>query len=252
MTGGAHLIIPDAHAHPNYDNKRFKALGRYIAERQPETIICIGDFADMPSLSHYDKGKLSGEGRNYKKDIQCAIDAQDRLFTQLAKVRGYKPRMVMCLGNHEDRINRAVNDDRTLPYSTEDLQYEKFGWEVHPFLDVVTVDGICYSHYFATGVSGRAISGEAVARSLCNKLHCSAVQGHSHVFDHAERSRINKTKIFGLSVGCYVHEDMVEGWNRATSHMWWRGVVLLEDVDMLGYYDSITAITQRKILRDFL
>src|SRR5271166_5340735 len=135
MTGGAHLIIPDCHAHPNYDNKRFKALGRYIAERQPETIICIGDFADMSSLSHYDKGKLTGEGRRYKKDLEVVADAQARLFTPIIKVKGYKPRLIMCLGNHEDRITRAIQDDPTFEgqHGMEDLQYEQFGWEVHPF-----------------------------------------------------------------------------------------------------------------------
>lgn len=207
----------------------------------------------MPSLSMYDKGKLSAEGRRYRKDIECARDAQEKLFNQIVKPRGYKPKLVMTLGNHEDRINRAAADEACLEghLTTEDLYYEKFGWEVHPFLEVVTLDGISYSHYFASGVSGRPISGEGIGRTLCNKLHCSAVQGHSHIFDHAERSRIDKTKVFGLSVGCFVHENMVEGWNRATAHLWWRGVVLLEDLDGRGYYDSITAMTQRKLFRDY-
>ena len=53
------LIIPDCHAAPEYDNKRFSALGNFIVEQQPEIIVCLGDLADMPSLSSYD---LRGEG----------------------------------------------------------------------------------------------------------------------------------------------------------------------------------------------
>ena len=30
------LIIPDCHAAPEYDNKRFSALGNFIIEQQPE------------------------------------------------------------------------------------------------------------------------------------------------------------------------------------------------------------------------
>ena len=49
------LIIPDCHAHPDYDNNRFDWLGNLIIEERPDTILCLGDLADMPSLSSYDK-----------------------------------------------------------------------------------------------------------------------------------------------------------------------------------------------------
>jgi len=250
----SHLIIPDPHAHPNYSNERFKALGRLIAELQPTTIICLGDFADMPSLSSYDKGKKSFEGRRFKKDLEAVRDAQEKMFGQVAKrAPKYQPIWHMCLGNHEDRILRAVNDNAELEgtIGIESLEYDKFGWTVHPFLEPLILDGIGYQHYWATGVSGRPISGENVAKALCNKLHISAVAGHSHVLDHAERTRADKQKIFGLSAGCYVSPDYVEGWNMATAAMWWRGVIYLGDLDGRGYYDEMRQITLRKILRDF-
>jgi len=61
------LIIGDPHAHPDYDNKRFTALGKYILKTKPDIIVCLGDFADMPSLSSYDKGTKGFEGRRYKR-----------------------------------------------------------------------------------------------------------------------------------------------------------------------------------------
>lgn len=251
----SHLIIPDCHAHPNYSNERFKALGRLIAELQPTKIICLGDWADMPSLSSYDKGKKSFEGRRYRKDIDASRDAQEQMWNQVAKrAPRYNPEKDMCYGNHEDRILRAVEDDPKLEgtIGLENLEYEKFGWKTHTFLEPHTADGISYSHYFVSGVAGRAISGESIGKTLCNKLHVSTVQGHSHVFDHSERTRADRQKIFGFSAGCYNSVDHVEGWNRATAAMWWRGVVLLGDLDGRGYYDEFRAITQRKILRDYL
>ena len=50
------LVIPDCHAAPEYDNDRFTALGNFIVDEQPNIIVCLGDFGDMPSLSSYDKG----------------------------------------------------------------------------------------------------------------------------------------------------------------------------------------------------
>lgn len=253
MAAPTHFIIPDCHAHPDHDNKRFVALGRMIAELRPERVICIGDFADMPSLSLYDRGKKSFEGRRYKRDVAVALDAQEKLFAGISKARNYNPSLYMFLGNHEARIGRATQEDAKLDgtIGVADLKYEEHGWKVYPFQEPGTIDGINYCHYFVTGVMGRAIGGENIGKTMCNKLHASAVQGHSHILDHSERATASGNKIIGISVGCYTHPEMIEDWNRATVAMWWRGVVLLEQVDGSGYYDAMHTITQRKVLREF-
>ena len=53
------LIIPDAHAEPNYDNDRLTWLGNLIFEEKPDVVVCLGDWFDMASLSSHDKGKKS-------------------------------------------------------------------------------------------------------------------------------------------------------------------------------------------------
>ena len=35
------LIIPDAHAEPNYDNDRFAWLGNLIFEEKPDVVVCL-------------------------------------------------------------------------------------------------------------------------------------------------------------------------------------------------------------------
>ena len=256
------LIIPDAHAHPDYDNDRFEWLGKYIMDTRPDVIVCLGDWADMPSLSSYDKGKKSFEGRRYRRDIASAIDAQERFFgpmrkhnkrKALWKEKKYKPRLVMTLGNHEDRIDRVINDTPELDgaIGISDLRYEDFGWEIYPYQVPCTIGGIAFCHCFATGVSGRPIGGVNHARNMMNKLHSSAVVGHSHLVDWAEGSRVDGTKIFGLVAGCYSHFDQKEGWNLATEHLWWRGIVVLDELDGEGYYDRMEHITMRKLRRDF-
>ena len=253
------LIIGDPHAHPDYDNDRFFHLGNFIIRNQPDYIVCLGDFADMPSLSSYDRGTRGFEGRRYRNDVIAALDAQDILFNPLKeynaekrknKQKQYKPKLYMCLGNHEDRITRATNSSPELDgaISIDDLQYEKYGWKVTPFKSVLTIKGISFSHYFTTGVSGRAISSTHIGHMLVSKLHCSAVQGHSHLYNHAEQTRPDGQKIFGLSGGCYSHHKYSENWCKDTEHQWWRGVIMLEDLDGEGYYNSIRAVTQRSIL----
>jgi hypothetical protein len=259
---GKLLVIPDAHAHPEYDNDRFTWLGRFVMDTRPDVIVCLGDWADMPSLSSYDKGTRGFEGRRYRKDIDAAVDAQAKFFAPMVahnkrkaelKEKQYRPRMVMTLGNHEDRINRVTNASPELhgAIGIEDLKFAEFGWEVYPYQIPFHYLGISFCHAFATGISGRPISGVNHARALITKLHSSAVVGHSHLVDWAEGARVDGTKIFGLVAGCYSHPDQVEGWNLATEHLWWRGVVEIRDLDGEGYYDSIQHITMRKIKRDY-
>ena len=257
-----HLIIPDSHAHPGFDNDRFTALGNYIIEKKPPVIVCIGDFADMPSLSAYDKGKRSFEGRRIKKDIEASLDAMEKMFAPIFKynkkasnARRYQPLKIMCIGNHEDRFCRACNDIPELhgTIGIEDLKYEDYGWKVYPYKSTAILDGICYSHYFPSGVLGKAISGENIAKKMVATNHCSSVQGHSHVYNHYEHTRPDHVKLFGLSCGCYTHPDMVEGWNLNTHHLWWRGVITLEGAGRWpGYYQGIHAITQSKLMDDYL
>jgi len=126
-----HLVIGDPHCTPKATNDRFLWAGKFARDLKPNTIICMGDFASMDSLSSYDKGKKSFEGRRYKKDIDHAHDALNKFNKGL---NGRRPRKIMLLGNHEDRIDRIINETPELDgtISTNDFKFEKYGWEVYP------------------------------------------------------------------------------------------------------------------------
>ena len=237
-----HLVIGDPHASPHHNNNRFELLGRLIVDRQPDVIVNIGDMADMPSLSSYDRGRKSFEGRRYKHDIASVINAQQCLFKPLQdynnkqkenKHRQYKPELYLTIGNHENRIDRATEAQAELEgvISLADLKYEEFGWQVIPFLEPIIIDGIAYVHYFTSGVMGRPIGGEHPATSLLTKMFMSCVQGHSHLRDYSERTNAEGKKIQALIAGCFLDEDQHENYAREANKMWWKGVVLLHEVE---------------------
>ena len=211
-----HCILPDVQVKPGQDTRFLSAVGRYLVEKKPDVIICIGDFADMPSLSSYDFGKKSFEGRRYRDDVCAAISGMAHLMEPLAihnenakknKKGLYRPRLILTLGNHEERINRATENDSKLDgtLSVSDLRYEEFGWEVKPFLEVVMVDGIAYSHYFTTGVMGRPVTS---ARALVTKKHMSCVQGHNQKMEIYNEYKADGKSITGLFAGCcYLHDE---------------------------------------------
>lgn len=235
------LVIPDSHAQLDFSNRRFTWLGKYIVDEKPDIIVNIGDMADMPSLCSYDKGKRSFEGRRYKKDINAVIEAQELLFApineynkqqRVNKKAQYKPRLVLTLGNHCNRINRATELQAELEgtISINDLKYEEFGWEVIPFLEPINIEGVNFCHYFTSGIMQRPISGEHTAYSLVTKQLASCVQGHSHLRDFAERTDAQGKKIIGLVVGCYLEEDQIEHYAGEANKMWWKGLVMLNNV----------------------
>jgi hypothetical protein len=176
------LVLPDVQAKPDIDFSFLTSIGNYIVAKKPDVIVNIGDFADMPSLSmHEHSGSKSMEGKRYKVDIWAAREAMDALLTPMYefnkkakrnKDKQYKPRMVLTLGNHENRINRAVNNDKKLEglISTDDLPYQD--WEVYPFLEVVVIEGIAFSHYFTSGAMGRPCG---TAQQLLAKKHMSCI-----------------------------------------------------------------------------
>ncbi len=232
-----HFIIPDCQVRPGDDTTFLRAIGNYIVRKQPDVLINLGDFADMPSLSSYDQGKKSFEGRRYSHDVRAAREAMRvllepiKLFNERAKKnkeKQYKPRMVLTLGNHEHRINRAVENDAKLDgvLSIDDLQYKEFGWEVYPFLDVVVIDGIAYSHYFTSGLLGRPV---ATAQTCLSKKHMSCIQGHQQGLQIATGYRADGAAITCVIAGsCYEHNEDYLG-PQGNNH--WRGALMLHEVD---------------------
>lgn len=248
-----HLVIPDVQAKPGVDFTYLRAIGNYIAKKQPDVIINIGDFADMPSLSSYDKGKKSFEGRRYKHDIEAAHEAMDMLMQPIKdlqtrqrknKEKIYKPQMYLTIGNHEHRINRAVDNDSMLDgtISIEDLEYEKYGWTVVPFEQPVIIDGVLYAHYVTAGALGRPVGS---ASAIISKKHQSCVVGHQQGRQVAYAIRADGQTITSIIAGsCYEHDESYMG---AQGNHYWRGIVVLHEVND-GSFDEM--FVSLKFLKD--
>ncbi len=249
-----HLIVPDAHCHPDFHNKRFSWLGQLCVDEKPDVIICIGDWTDLPSLCSYDKGSKGYEGRRYWEDLLSTVDALNKFDEPLRKAKKKLPRKVMLHGNHEHRITRAIDADAAHLegiISLDDLQYEEHGWEVVPYNGstpgIIEIDGVAYAHFFTSGIMGRPIGGMHPAYQLISKQYQSCTQGHSHITDYSVRTNAAGRDIHGLVVGCYVDYHM--DWAGEANAMWWRGVLICDNVKD-GVYDP-TWISMREIKRRY-
>jgi hypothetical protein len=237
------LFIPDVQAKEGVPFDHLDWIGRFIVDKKPDVIIQAGDFADMPSLSSYDRGKKCFEGRRYKKDIGAAREAMDRLLAPLkefnkrqreSKHAQYKPRMILTLGNHEERIKRAVEAQAELEgiIGYHDLPYED--WEVYDYLEPVFIDGICYTHFMANPFTGKPYSG--MSATILKTVGTSFVTGHVQKLDVATRHLVSGEQQWGIQCGaCYLHDEEYKGY-QGNHH--WRGVIMLHDV-MDGSFDPM-------------
>lgn len=239
-----HIVIPDCQIKPGVPLEHLDWIAQYVIKCKPDVLVLIGDWADMPSLSSYDVGLKSFEGRTYRADILAANDALQRFMAPIEaelarikrrKLKRWNLRLIVTLGNHEHRISRAIEQDRKLDglISTDDLFFKQFGFEVYPFLQPVVVDGVVYCHYFCSGVMGRPIT---TAKALLTKLHQSCFAGHQQERDIAYGKRADGSRITGIIAGCcYLHDESYL--NPQTNNVW-RGLYVLNEVHE-GSFDEM-------------
>lgn len=235
--GRKHLIIPDMQLAPGGDTEHLDHIAKYIVDKKPDVLVIIGDWADMPSLSSYDEGKKSFEGRTYLADTLAANDGLQRLMApieaemeriQRRKIKRWNLRKIVTLGNHEDRISRAIENDRKLEglISLDDIFFKQWGFEVYPFLQPVIVDGVAYCHYFVSGIMGRPVT---TSRALVSKHHMSCIAGHLPGFDIATAYRGDGTPIIGIICGSGYPQDLSYLNHQTNRHF--RGIVVAHDVE---------------------
>jgi hypothetical protein len=194
--------------------------GRYAAATKPDVIIHLGDHWDMPSLSSYDVGKKSFEGRRYVNDIEAGNMAMEAFMHPIrteqrrlreGKRRTWKPRMVFLLGNHEYRIERAIESDAKLDGLMSYNDFFLDNWEVVPFLEPIIIDGIAYKFM-------------------------SCIMGHVQDRDIAYARKADGNSITGLFAGIfYTHsEDYLNPQTNGS----WSGIWMLNEVNN-GSFDEL-------------
>ena len=232
------LVIGDCQVKPNEDQTHLLHIGRYLADKKPDIVVCIGDFADFPSLSSYDKGKKSFEGRRLKDDIEATHAAMKLMLSPMKELQDrqrenkkkvYSPRMIFTVGNHCDRFDRLANDQPELAgfVGTDTLNLEQYGWEVYPFLKPVEVEGIFFVHYLANPMSGKPYGGTAL--SQLKTVGRSFVVGHKQCLDMAIHPRLDgKMQIGVINGASYPHFEDYKG-HVGNNHF--RGVIMLNEVE---------------------
>lgn len=221
-------VIADTQCKPEESLDYMSSVGNFLCDKEPDVIVHIGDFFDFPSLSTYDKGKKSFEGRRLLKDIQAGYEGMERLLAPIREKTGYDPRLVFCVGNHEDRFDRLSKDMPELEgfVGVDTLKLKEYGWEVYPYLKPANIEGIHFVHYLANPFTGKPYGGTAL--SQLKSVGTSFVVGHKQTLDVAMLPTLDGRMRIGIINGaCYPFEEAYKGF-QGNNHF--RGVTMLHEV----------------------
>jgi len=237
-----HVMVPDTQIYPGSKLEHINAAGRYIRKHKPDKVIIIGDWWDMRSLSSYDKpGDAGWEDKNVQEDYDWGWKAM-KSFLKTLRSPKYSPEIHFAVGNHEDRITRSANSgDMRMMSSFLDLEeqilnpLQKLDVITHDFLDIFTLDGICYSHYF---VNPTSLFANPIGGTVENKLKNL---GHSFTLGHQQAKQVGE--IFtctgerrrGLVCGRF-YQDYHEYLGPQKNAQSWSGILLKHEVSS-GDYD---------------
>lgn len=229
------LVVGDAHFTPHCDFERAAWVGEIIMDRRPDIVITMGDWYDMHSLNAYEKhGSKSMEGVNISDDIRAGDAAFDTMFTPVwdhnqsrraINKKTYQPDFIFLHGNHEERLDRFIQDfpkfEKAFVYGAEERSDL-----VVPYRHYVDIGGVLFTHIPHN--KARPISSVYGARKVLQAMDKSVVWGHTHMLDFATSTRIGGDQIYGLNVGCLFDDDphYMDGLVKD----YWRGVVLLSNV----------------------
>lgn len=243
-----HILIPDTQIKPGVPTDHLRWAGLYIRDKYSHNnnvrLVHIGDHWDMNSLSQWDKGKKAMEGRRVKEDIKAGNDGFDILCEPWEVDNGLRTKasrwrplsLDFFIGNHEDHITRAVENDAVLDgvLSLDDLNAKAHGFDVHPYLEPREYEGVVYAHYFYNPMTGRPYSGTNVELRLKTIGH-SFTMGHQQGLLYGLQNTINGPR-HGLVAGSfYLHDEDYKG-PQGNRH--WRGMVVCHQVED-GRYDPM-------------
>jgi hypothetical protein len=186
-----------------------------IIHTLPDKVVHLGDHFDFPSLSNYDKGKISFQSKRYIDDVDAGNLSFEEFWSiiEIGKLENpdWECEFIYLNGNHCYRRDKALDEGPAQMSGLLDLYKPDFThWhKVMPFLKPYVCNGIVFVHFLANEFSGRAIS---TASAGIKSRGSSFVAGHKQCLDTAEFCSVDGRRVMGLIMGaCYFHEESYKG-----------------------------------------
>ena len=258
------LFFTDSHTETQDSLQRYFALGNYIAEHKPDTIISGGDFLTLDSLNTFDlnkRGKM--EGKRFREEIEHGKRAINAIMNGIlnlqvnqraSKKRLYHPKLVYIEGNHEERYQRYQDSNpeiKGILEIPEAIDLNKYGWEWVPYRSYYYECGCGFTHIPMNG-SNQPLSGQRLHINAAMDQMQSIFYGHTHTLNVTSIARFGKEhqQVFAINGGMFSEE--VPAYARGSKGImnWWRGFLMIEHLDDKGRFD-LEMVNLDKLLKEY-
>lgn len=220
------IAIGDVHQKPGRSVERFKWMGRLIAERAPDHVVQIGDWATLDSMSMHDApgSRRSNERPSFVDDLECI---EESLYTLH---REFEPGSIPCTmteGNHEYRAQRAADAD---PKRLGDAMirvrqpFGRYRWSTLEYRQWFFLGGVGFCHHPTNGM-GKDYRGKNPENVIANDAMFSMVFGHTHKSKYLTVPKIGPQKrIEIVNLGTALPYGVVEDYAQLSTTGWDWGV----------------------------
>lgn len=195
------VVLSDIQA-PEEDARLVAAVQEFIKDYEPDELYCVGDEADMPEPSRWNKGSAA----EYAGTFQKGLDRTSTIMAGFREVLGDKPYHLMR-SNHGDRIRNYINKYSPALSSLRALEYERLlGYDELGITYHTKIWQFAKGWALAHGDEGSlSPTAGGTALSLAKKVGMSVVCGHTHRagIQHQHMGYNGKTnhRLFGVEVG---------------------------------------------------
>ena len=129
------IFVPDIHA-PFHDRLAFKACLKAIEAVRPERVVLLGDVGEFEGASGWKWEKRKRPPLEYVlPEVDADFIATNKILDELDKTIDWECEKIFIEGNHEDRVNRLLEE---FPYLSDRfdvataLNLKQRGWLFYP------------------------------------------------------------------------------------------------------------------------
>lgn len=234
------VVFTDAHSSPHSSLSRFDALGRFILDKKPDAVACLGDLGNCDSVSSY---PVAYENTTtLKEDADTMIEAQQRLWAPTEKHnkkrrksrhKRYTPLRLLAKGNHEERLDRAIMEQDAGVGSVINpnslFRFDQYWDQIAEYKEYIEYQDILMTHC-PTNTMGNPITGVTRGRSICFQTIQNILYGHTHSFDVTTLGLVgNQNRVVtALNLPCFMDKGHVEEYATGSTTKWTYGFIVLK------------------------
>jgi predicted phosphodiesterase len=227
------LIFSDVHA-PYHDKRAWNLMLKVAKAWKPDTIVSLGDFADCYAVSSHSRNpKMAMEFGNEIKVCRSMLLQLDALGAQ---------KKIFLAGNHEDRLQRYVQDKCPELFDVISipgiLKLAESNWEYVPYRQFHRLGKLFMTH--DVGGSGRFAHykvGEVFQRNV--------VSGHTHRIGVAVEGNIEGKRHIAASFGWLGDVNAIDYMSKAKVIKDWSlgfGVAYMDETTGFIYLQAIPVV----------